>query len=241
MLHVPAFAEEMNKARRAVSLAARAMATRGWHILLLDPTGTGDSSGEFADATWDAWLADVRHAMHWLQSRTGFYPSLWGLRSGCLLINDALVDLPCTNILFWQPQIVGESALVQFLRLRTMSGLSDGAQPKETTKMLAAELDAGRAVDVAGYTLEPELALPLRRARIGGAHFRNRHVTWLEVSQAEPPALAPPSEVCIGQLRANGATVTARAVPGLSFWMTQEIDECPSLTSATDECLAAAA
>jgi exosortase A-associated hydrolase 2 len=241
LLHVPAIAEEMNKARRAVSLAARALALRGWHVLLLDPTGTGDSSGDFGHATWKAWQSDIRDALRWLHDRTGLAPGLWGLRSGCLLVSDALEHAPAARVLFWQPQLSGETALTQFLRLRTMSGIGDTEQPRDTTKALLAELESGRPVDVAGYSLSPELALPWRRARLGGSQFRGCDVTWLEVSQFERPALAPASETCIGQFRTTGATVRAQALAGLNFWMTQEIDEPMALISATVQSLAAAA
>lgn len=240
LVHVPAFAEEMNKARRAVSLAARAMALRGWHVLLLDPTGTGDSSGDFGEATWEAWQADVRHAVHWLRDRTGIAPGLWGLRSGCLLISEVLKQMAVTRVLLWQPQTSGETAVAQFLRLRTMSRLGDEERRQESTRGLLAALEGGRSIDVAGYLLGPELALAWRRARIGGNQFRGCHVTWLEVSQLETLALAPASKMCIEQLQAHGATVEARALAGLSFWMTQEIDECPALTIATVESMAPA-
>ena len=66
IVHVPAFAEEMNKSRRAVANAARAMAERGWQVLVFDLHGTGDSSDDFDDATWSGWLEDVRAAVSWL-------------------------------------------------------------------------------------------------------------------------------------------------------------------------------
>lgn len=239
ILHVPAFAEEMNKARRAVAVTARALASRGWNVLLLDPTGTGDSSGDFADASWETWLADVRHAAHWLEVQTGFIPCLWGLRSGCLLIDQVLAGLACPRVILWQPTISGESALAQFLRLRTMSGLDVSGAAKETTRALLAELEKGNSLDVAGYSLSSALALPWRHARINGVHLRDRQVDWLEVSQNEVPALAPPSAAVVDRLLADGIRIQARAVAGSSFWMTQEIDECPTLTSATVDCLTA--
>lgn len=237
LVHVPAFGEEMNKARRALSIAARALAQHGWHILLLDLTGTGDSSGDFADAAWDAWLDDVCYAANWLQAQTRIAVGLWGLRSGCLLASEALPRLKCPRLLFWQPQVSGETALGQFLRLRTMSRITSNGQSKESTKTLTDALEAGEAIEVAGYTLAPKLALGWRRARIEGPNFASRRVTWLEVSQSNPPSLTPVSETCVASMRAHGATVDARAVHGLSFWMTQEIDECRALTAATVECM----
>jgi alpha-beta hydrolase superfamily lysophospholipase len=97
VVHVPAFAEEMNKSRRAVANAARAMAGRGWQVLVFDLHGTGDSSGDFGDATWSGWLEDLRAAIGWLREHAASEPVLWGLRSGCLLINDVLPQIDCSN------------------------------------------------------------------------------------------------------------------------------------------------
>ena len=52
LLVLPSFAEEMNRCRAMVSLQARVLAEAGVGTLVLDPFGTGDSAGEFADATW---------------------------------------------------------------------------------------------------------------------------------------------------------------------------------------------
>ena len=63
VVHCPAFAEEMNKSRRMVALQARAFVEQGLGTLVFDLFGTGDSAGDFGDATWDGWLADVRVAL----------------------------------------------------------------------------------------------------------------------------------------------------------------------------------
>src|SRR5262245_3855900 len=64
VLHVHPFAEEMNKSRRMAALHARALAGAGFEVLQVDLAGCGDSSGEFGDATWDDWVADVVDAAH---------------------------------------------------------------------------------------------------------------------------------------------------------------------------------
>src|SRR5690606_27532247 len=62
LLFLHPFAEEMNKSRRMVALAARAFASAGWAVLQVDLAGCGDSEGDFADADWQTWLDDVSHA-----------------------------------------------------------------------------------------------------------------------------------------------------------------------------------
>jgi exosortase A-associated hydrolase 2 len=63
IVYVPPFGEEMNKSRRMAALQARALAAAGWHVLQIDLFGTGDSEGDFAEATWDAWLEDIATAV----------------------------------------------------------------------------------------------------------------------------------------------------------------------------------
>lgn len=233
IVHVPAFAEEMNKSRRAVARAARAMAERGWHVLVFDLHGTGDSSDEFGDATWSAWLEDVRAAVDWLRERSGTQPVLWGLRTGCLLINDVLKQVDSPNLIYWQPTLAGDAALTQFLRLRTVGAVGNRDRPRETTGALLEALQSGTAVEIAGYSLAPTVALPLRQARLGCANYAGKRIVWLELSATEPPECSPASTLRIEELRAAGAQVVTKAVAGILFWATQEIDEGVSLVSAT--------
>src|SRR5882672_8203208 len=65
VLYVHPFAEEMNKSRRMAALQSRALSAAGFAVLQLDLFGCGDSSGEFGDATWDDWVADIVEAAGW--------------------------------------------------------------------------------------------------------------------------------------------------------------------------------
>lgn len=56
----PPFGEEMNKSRRTLAWSARHFARHGWAVLALDLGGTGDSAGDFGDATWAGWIDDAR-------------------------------------------------------------------------------------------------------------------------------------------------------------------------------------
>ena len=67
IIHIPAFAEEMNKSRRMLAMQAQAFAGQGYAVLVLDLFGTGDSSGDFGEATWDIWLQNIDTALVWLK------------------------------------------------------------------------------------------------------------------------------------------------------------------------------
>src|SRR5574337_1504228 len=119
ILYVHPFAEEMNKSRRMAALGARSLAGSGWTVLQIDLAGCGDSEGNFADASWERWVADVAGAAAWLRVRTGSAPWLWGLRAGCLVALEAVrTAAAAAGLLFWQPVLAGRQHLQQFLRLR---------------------------------------------------------------------------------------------------------------------------
>ena len=85
VLYLHPFAEELNTTRRVVAQQARALAQAGFAVLQIDLLGCGDSSGDFADASWEAWLDDAQQAYGWLTDHATGPLWLWGMRSGALL------------------------------------------------------------------------------------------------------------------------------------------------------------
>jgi exosortase A-associated hydrolase 2 len=231
VLYVHPFAEEMNKSRRMAALQARSLAARGYAVLMPDLYGCGDSGGDFADARWETWVEDLRRARDDLLAQYGGPLVLWGLRAGCLLLNELSSDnagLPAATVL-WQPVVNGELHLTQFLRLRMAAGMMGGA--KETVAQLRGRLNAGETLEVAGYELAPPLA-----ARLAEATLRPPaagRLCWLEVVPEENTGLLPASQRVIEAWRGGGVQLQTLAVPGEPFWTTQEIREAPALLQAT--------
>jgi uncharacterized protein len=233
VLHLHPWAEEMNKSRRMAALQARAFAAAGFAVLQFDLYGCGDSSGDFADASWAGWLADVHTAADWLAARHPAAPlTLWGQRAGCLLATAAAATMrrPC-RFLFWQPPASGKLLLQQFLRLRAAAEMA-GGDSKAVLDGVRRELAAGRAVDIAGYALPAALAQGLEAATLE-APARASQVAWLEVSAAEEAALLPASLPRIEAWRAAGHAVHAQVVRGPAFWQTTEIEDAPRLIDAS--------
>jgi uncharacterized protein len=239
VLHVHAFAEEMNKSRRMVMLASQALAEAGFAVLQIDLLGCGDSSGELADATWNDWVDDVTHAAAWLSAQHPGPQWLWGARSGCLLAAAAAARLSGErHLLFWQAQGNGKLVLQQFLRLKMASQMQSGAH-KGVTEGLLRELANGQAVDVAGYRLGPGVAQGLESASLQvPAGLPPLRLVWLEVSSREPAALLPASLATQAAWQQAGHQVQAQAVAGPPFWQTLEIEDAPDLVQATVAALA---
>lgn len=244
VVFVPPFGEEMNKSRRLVAGQARALAERGFAVLRIDLAGCGDSSGDFGEANWTRWVDDIVAAARWLRSRhepvdAGTRPAplwLWGLRVGCLLATRAAERLsPLGGLVLWQPQLRGDQALAQFLRLATASNMLSG-QTGASAGQLRAALDKGRPVEVAGYRIHPALAQGLAGAALlppAGACT----VIWLEVTAAGGGTLAPASQRTVDQWRAAGLDVTTEVVAGPAFWQTVEIEDAPELVQATNRAI----
>jgi alpha-beta hydrolase superfamily lysophospholipase len=91
------------------------LAGDGWRVVQRDLCGCGDSSGEFADATWSAWLADVDDEL--ARCAPGLPVCLWAQRAGALLAAAACGKQPDVDLLLWQPVVSGATHLQQFLRL----------------------------------------------------------------------------------------------------------------------------
>lgn len=231
------FAEEMNKSRRMVALQASALADAGYAVLQLDLDGCGDSSGDFADASWEGWCSDVVRACRWMREQQPGPVWLWGLRAGVLVAAEAArrLDFP-VNLLFWQPAVAGKSLLQQFLRLSLAAELV-GGNSRGAMEALRRRIDGGEPVEIAGYTLAPGLALGLEQAVLAPLPATTTKVIWLEVSSRADATLAPVSEKTLEALRQSGSAVFARVANGPAFWQTSEIEEAPELIRATVDAL----
>jgi exosortase A-associated hydrolase 2 len=235
VLYVHPFAEEMNKSRRMAALQARALARAGVASLQIDLYGCGD----FADARWEIWRRDVAIAMDWLQMRIASPISLWGLRLGATLALDVVTtsDRVFERTVLWQPVVSGENYLTQFLRLKVASEMASGAG-KTSTEALRQRLAAGEVVEIAGYTIAPELAKAIDSVVFPLALNRGSKVSWLEVVPEAGRALSASAQRVIDGWLGGGCDVSVSLVQGEAFWTTIEIAECPNLLVTTTEALA---
>ena len=245
IVYVHPLCEEMNKSRRMVALQSRALAQAGFSVLQVDLHGCGDSSGDFGDATWADWVDDVTRAARWLgdrhalELREGARLWLWGLRAGCLLLTQAAaqLDMQC-HLLMWQPALAGKLLLQQFLRLRLAASMQ-GGQGKGLMQAMRQDLAAGRAVEVAGYRLHPELASGLETATLEPPERAGRTV-WIDVAPRADVSTSPASIQAMAHWQAAGWQLVHLQVQGPAFWQTTEIEDAPALIAATIDALSPA-
>jgi len=233
VVFVHPFAEEMNRSRRMAALQARAFAANGFAVLQMDLLGCGDSSGDFNDACWEAWVADVRQAVEWLAQRAGGPLWLWGLRAGCLLAAEAAAELDrAVNLLFWQPATSGKLLLQQFLRQRLAADLVSGSA-KGAISVLRHELATQGRLEVSGYALGIDLANGLEGAALRPVQSVLA-VHWLELTQHPSDAeMSPAAMRSIADWRSAGVQVFESVIRGPMFWQTVEIEDAPELLVAS--------
>lgn len=237
LLYVHPFAEEMNRSRRAVSVAAREFSASGWTVMLVDLSGCGDSAGEFGDFSWADWLDDVACASRWLTGHTGRPIWLWGLRTGCLLAAEAARQADALEgLLLWQPVLTGEQYLQQFLRLKVVNEMLADAQARKRLSDMRRRLESGECVEVSGYALSSLLTEGLSAASLGSVPPSPRAI-WLEVGGGGSKLLSEAGTGVLGGWRNAGVAVQADKLAGPPFWMTADTSECPSLIERSLELL----
>ena len=238
------FAEELNTSRSTVARQARALAEAGFAVLQIDLLGCGDSSGDFGDASWPDWVADLQLAHAWIseQQTTQGPLWLWGLRAGALLASDLAARLhEPANLLLWQPFTSGQQQLQQFLRLHSAGqwlAADDADKVKEFEKP-AQQLAQGHSVHIAGYSVSPLLAQGLAAARLQpAAQQPPGRLVWLELGNQA--VLTPAANKQIVGWQHAGWQVTAQTMATPAFWQTVEADAAPELIPATLAALTAA-
>ena len=242
ILYLHPFAEELNTTRRIVAHQARILTQLGYGVLQIDLFGCGDSSGEFEEARWSTWLHTAHEAYLWLQENNPGPFWIWGLRAGALLaaaLANQIQDntQQKVNLLLWQPVIDGHQMLQQFLRL---SQAGEWLGTRTANQLSASQMLAqGQAVDIAGYTISPELAQDLSQACLVPNYFANgARLVWLEVSSHNSQMLGPASDRSLANWKSAGWNTEVEVVRGTAFWQNFNTTETPALWLATQKAMA---
>lgn len=240
LVYVPPFAEEMNRSRRIVSEQARALARRGFGVLVLDLYGTGDSGGAFHDAHWALWQSDIDDAARWIEHRGRRPFGLWGLRLGASLAAQVAATKPkqFPRVILWQPVTDGRMLLNQFLRIGVAAAMSE--KDRASTDELRAKLSSGHMVEIAGYEISSELAMAVDAIRLEECILGPEvSVDWVEIrDEGEGSTLPANKQTVVDNWRRNGVTVSLTAVIAPPFWAVEEPPPVPNLIAATENLIA---
>ncbi len=235
LLFCPPFAEELNKSRRMMNLAARHLAAAGHAVLIVDLYGTGDSSGGFEDARWETWISDLEYGVRWLARNRETKVDLCGIRLGANMALAVSERMPgrIDNLLLWQPLLSGKTHMTQFLRLKLAAQLT-APGPKTSTAELRAAADSGEVIEVAGYSLHPDLIVAIDEQDLRGLMApKGASISWFEVVADEGRGLGISSSKLGDGWRAAGVDLQQAVVQGEQFWTSPEITLAPELIERT--------
>jgi exosortase A-associated hydrolase 2 len=233
---VPPFAEEMNKSRRMLTQQAKILAQHGYAALLPDLFGTGESEGDFQDATWNGWCDDLRRAADCLLEEGVEEISFIALRSGALLLSEVLGDtgFKCGRLVLWQPVISGELFLNQFFRLRLAAEMTSDPHDKTSISEIRQELQEQGSTEIAGYALSRELAIQISNRSLGSlANVVTGELHWCEIVHSAERSLKVAARRGVDQLAEAGVSVYLHKVPGYPFWGAAAGEVLPDLLDTT--------
>ncbi len=226
----------MNKCRRQFTVTAAALVDRGRATLIVDLYGTGDSAGEYSEATWQHWKDDVNAAIEWAGARGSPVTSLVATRLGCILASDALLDSGhrVRRSVFWQPVLTGKQFMTQFLRLRVAASMMSDSG-KETVNDLRGRFANNETVEVAGYELAPALSAGVEGADLLTVLKANLgKLQVVEIGSARDSHLSPAGQRVVSSATALGMEAGGERIEGEPFWSATEIvvnDELARMSS----------
>ena len=155
LLVVSPLASEAVGARRALVQLVRALAVRGHGALMLDPRGTGESSGEPEDVTFEALCDDLGLGLAELARRfPAARPHVLAFRYAAAA---ALADETAARVLLIDPCLDPQTALRQDLRHEIARRVMRRGSAGESREDLLAQLARGEAIVVDGQRLSPAL------------------------------------------------------------------------------------
>ncbi len=240
VLFVPSFGEELNRCRSMVSTQARRLAGLGIGTLILDPYGTGDSTGKHAQGTWSGWREDLRLGIEWLRAEGHGCSTVWGVRLGAVMASElASGDPGIERLLLWQPVMQGKTFYTQFLRIRVAAELeqSDGVRSTEELRRWSRN---GETLEVSGYHINPTLAQELDEVKFKEPQeLRRCRLLWLEVVASEEAPVSQANRKALEAFRAADIALDFKCVVGPLFWHVHERVVAPQLLYATEQLLAA--
>lgn len=162
----PPFAEEEKSAHRTLVEICEALRGRGQSSLFFAYRGTGDSSGDFSEATLSQWCADILAACAEAQRRAPAQRlGLLGLRLGASLAVEVAVDAGANHLILMEPILSGRQfigAMSKRKSLRAMMTQHEAGQSNEAESVQSTPaVDESTIEDFDGWGIGQELRAEL--------------------------------------------------------------------------------
>lgn len=221
---LPPFGEEMNRCRRVLANLGAALGTLGLHTVLPDLSGTGDSDGDFGDASVSVWYDDLDIVVHSLPDPTRLH--LVAFRFGALLVADVSKRYRCETATLVQPLLTGDQLLRQLIRIRLAASMFSGGR-KETSDSLMTQLAGGERLEFGGYEVSFDLYSQLKDLSLAEMQMsRIKQLYLIEIgSQQANTAFSN----LVQTWSSDGGAADTSLVNCDAFWATQETSDCTKL------------
>jgi pimeloyl-ACP methyl ester carboxylesterase len=154
--------QEYIRAHRSLRRLAVTLADAGYHVLRFDYFGTGDSSGDTADATLEGWRDDIAAAVDELRDMSGATSAtVIGLRLGATLAAEVagsrLAEI--SRLVLWDPVVSGTEWRGE-VRAMDAQELPPPGELGECEELLGFELTPAMRQDIEAIDLLPRLRAP---------------------------------------------------------------------------------
>lgn len=227
VLVVQPFGDEASLCRRMIRLFAERLAAENIETCLFDYSGTGDSGGEFSDARWENWHAELA-AMRRRVDDPDVPTVLLGIRLGaCLALEYLERQSDPSSLLAWAPVFDGKSYLRQLKRL------SRHASGAELAIDVGEQWANGESASIAGLTIHPALAAAMQDATPLAGQVTPRNIAYMDVrpiaSDTDTPEMSVVARQQAARFEAAGCHVEATVVGGSGFWNVPDPVDCPEL------------
>lgn len=231
-LIIPPFGDEMNKSRATLARFARRLSKP---VVMPDLFGTGDSEGDFTEASVSRWLQNLNDLDSLLTERGQRISAVVGLRFGCLLLSSWAQQRSdrLDSVVLCQPVTSGQQYLRQLFRLAAMSKLASSDSGKFDAK---AVFESGHAVNCGGYLVDAQLAEEVEALQL--APVVADRISLLEVKSASSGTeSAPQLSPGLRRVAENWDVQKTVVIPGAPFWQSTEIVVNDQLIDEICQCL----
>ncbi len=228
------FGDEAHLARRTQRRVAERLAAIGIDTRILDFSCTGDSEGDFIDASIVQWRAELAALEVEALADVAGPVVLVGGRFGAWFALDRLskADPRVAGAVLWAPIADGRAQLTPYLRLLAVNDSRPG--DLKSSDRARAEWKAGRSVRIAGMDFGPGFAAELD-ALVAVPPIAGRRVVSLElrdVPDGEALEPTPGAMRVAANWDAAGASFRLRTVRGRQFWNVPDPLDCDPLIDA---------
>ena len=171
------------RAHWAFRKLASMLSREGFPVMRFDYYGTGDSAGDYREASADLWCANIGEAAAELRDLADMREvSVVGFQLGATLATLAVANgLAVRDLVLWEPTAAGSSHIRDLRQLEKLKyGMLRQGPRAEPHELLGYEFTPEASADLAGVALTQMTCCPAEKIDIFAAEPRPAHAVLIE-------------------------------------------------------------